>query len=252
MEKTGNSTVLMLGVAGMGLSLAMFIDAMKMKSNETPEKHTEDITEDITEDNIQTTLGQLYNIKEEAEVLSVPSSNASSEASSEASSKVSSEASSEASSEEPTEELVEDIVEEPTEENDPLQNAPGSQPPPDEATSGGGALDHNLSNWYEPESKNAGECMSSSVSEPPPVKKRTKRRKKARDLTPGPEMTTQERIDYKKFYKNKKREILEEYINKQPDNSYKGDGSPWSKRMYFIKEAYRRSREKTPIMYTKP
>ena len=65
-------------------------------------------------------------------------------------------------------------------------------------------------------------------------------------------MTTQERIDYKKFYKNKKMEILEEYVNKQPDNSYSGDGSPWSKRMYFIKEAYRRSREKTPVVYTKP
>ena len=245
MEKTGNSTVLMLGVAGMGLSLAMFIDAMKMKSvpNETPEKHTEDITEDITEDNIQT-LGQLYNIKEEAEVLSVPSSKASSKASSKTSSDTSSEASSKASSKAPSEE--------PSEENDPFQNSPGPQPLSDEATSGGAAFESNLSNGYEPESKNTGECMSSSVSEPPPVKKRKKRRKKAGDLTPGPDMTTQERIDYKRFYKNKKREILEEYVNKQPDNSYKGDGSPWSKRMYFIKEAYRRSREKTPVVYTKP
>ena len=107
MEKTGNSTVLMLGVAGMGLSLAMFIDAMKMKSvpNETPEKYTEDITEDITEDVTEEhfqPLEQLYTVPEETgtDVLSVPSSETSSNTSSNASSKA------------PPEELAEKTIEE--------------------------------------------------------------------------------------------------------------------------------------------
>ena len=64
---------------------------------------------------------------------------------------------------------------------------------------------------------------------------------------PTTEKGGEEVVDYKALYlkaREKKREVL---IRAAPDNSYKGDGSEWSKKLYFIKEAYRRSREATPV-----
>ena len=52
---------------------------------------------------------------------------------------------------------------------------------------------------------------------------------------------------YKDMYKEYQQKKIGEYIKNAPDHSYTGDGSKWSKRMYFIKEAYRRSREATPV-----
>jgi hypothetical protein len=54
-------------------------------------------------------------------------------------------------------------------------------------------------------------------------------------------------IDYREYYKLRKQEDDIKRSIEAGDNSYTGDGSAWSKRMYFIKEAYRRSREATPV-----
>ena len=241
MEKTGNSTVLMLGVAGMGLALAMFIDAMKMKDTSTPAEtkvqYTEPIEDDFEHVGHITPLVPLYDITEEVEedVLSATPSERSShtESSKESSSKSSSKESSN------TQEVIQASVQK-------------SVKASDKATHGEPDVDFNVVNELVFEEENTPVVhISSSVSEPP-LSKKKKKKKRSKVLTPGPDMTTQERIDYKKFYKNKKRAILEEYVSKQPDNSYKGDGTPWSKRMYFIKEAYRRSRESTPVVYSKP
>lgn len=53
-------------------------------------------------------------------------------------------------------------------------------------------------------------------------------------------------VNYKDLYlqevrKNKDKEVLVQ------DNRYKGDGSKFSKNLYFMKEAYRRSREQVPV-----
>lgn len=54
--------------------------------------------------------------------------------------------------------------------------------------------------------------------------------------------------DYKKLYlAEKKRAEITEAISNVKDYRYKGDGSDFSKRIYFMREAYRRSREATPI-----
>lgn len=47
-------------------------------------------------------------------------------------------------------------------------------------------------------------------------------------------------VDYKQYYLEQKEK---EEIEQIKDNRYKGDGTAWDKRMYFIKEAYRRSRK---------
>ena len=57
----------------------------------------------------------------------------------------------------------------------------------------------------------------------------------------------EEVIDYKTLYLKAREKEREALIKAGPDNSYKGDGSEWSKKLYFIKEAYRRSREATPV-----
>lgn len=55
-------------------------------------------------------------------------------------------------------------------------------------------------------------------------------------------------LTYREMYLKKKLETEKADENMiLEDNRYKGDGSQWSKRMYFLKEAYRRSRERTPI-----
>lgn len=54
--------------------------------------------------------------------------------------------------------------------------------------------------------------------------------------------------DYRSLYlaEKEKNDFIEALENMQ-DHSYRGDGSKWSKRLYFMKEAYRRSREATPV-----
>lgn len=52
-------------------------------------------------------------------------------------------------------------------------------------------------------------------------------------------------MNYREMYKQKKSEAEAPRII--ADNSYKGDGSSFDKRLYFMKEAYRRSREQIPI-----
>jgi len=52
--------------------------------------------------------------------------------------------------------------------------------------------------------------------------------------------------DYKDLYlKEKSKNIAKDIIIQ--DNRYKGNGSKFSKNLYFMKEAYRRSREQVPI-----
>ena len=64
--------------------------------------------------------------------------------------------------------------------------------------------------------------------------------------------TKQEKIekekitDYKDLYLKEKSKNIEKDIIIQ-DNRYKGNGSKFSKNLYFMKEAYRRSREQVPI-----
>ena len=54
--------------------------------------------------------------------------------------------------------------------------------------------------------------------------------------------------DYRSLYlqEKEKNEIMDALANFQ-DYTYKGDGSKFSKRLYFMREAYRRSREATPV-----
>jgi len=56
-----------------------------------------------------------------------------------------------------------------------------------------------------------------------------------------------EMLTYREMFLAAKTKEERELIDASPDHSYTGDGSKWSKRMYFIKEAYRRSREATPV-----
>lgn len=52
--------------------------------------------------------------------------------------------------------------------------------------------------------------------------------------------------DYKDLYLKEKSKNIEKDIIIQ-DNRYKGNGSKFSKNLYFMKEAYRKSREQVPI-----
>jgi hypothetical protein len=54
-------------------------------------------------------------------------------------------------------------------------------------------------------------------------------------------------LNYREMYLQYTRRKQTEYAQSQPDYSYRGDGSNSSKRLYFFQEAYRRSRQKTPI-----
>lgn len=59
------------------------------------------------------------------------------------------------------------------------------------------------------------------------------------------ELKSEMRRDYKELYRKKKRK--EEAPRIIADYRYKGDGSHFDKKMYFMREAYRRSREQVPI-----
>jgi hypothetical protein len=64
---------------------------------------------------------------------------------------------------------------------------------------------------------------------------------------PEEEKIEKEKItDYKDLYLKEKSKNIEKDIIIQ-DNRYKGNGSKFSKNLYFMKEAYRRSREQVPI-----
>lgn len=51
-------------------------------------------------------------------------------------------------------------------------------------------------------------------------------------------------VDYKELYR---REKLKNEGRVLADHSYRGDGTPFSKNLYFMKEAYRRSRKAVPV-----
>ncbi len=55
---------------------------------------------------------------------------------------------------------------------------------------------------------------------------------------------------YVNYFKKQKQVEEMEKIKNLPDYSYKGNGSRWDKKKYFIMEAYRRSREMTPVCPT--
>ena len=61
------------------------------------------------------------------------------------------------------------------------------------------------------------------------------------------EQEQEEMLSYREMFLATKAKEEQELVEASPDHSYTGDGSKWSKRMYFIKEAYRRSREATPV-----
>lgn len=69
------------------------------------------------------------------------------------------------------------------------------------------------------------------------------------DISSGAETVTEAKpIDYKSLYlAEKEKNELVEALENMEDHSYYGDGSKWSKRLYFMKEAYRRSRQATPV-----
>ncbi len=148
-KKTGNTTLFMLGIAGMGLSLAMFFDARKSATG-LPSKHKcqpkEEEVEEVNEAN-EEAITAIEDQEEEQQFT-------------------------------PLSPVPEDEPEQPEEE---LPITPADSP------------------------------------------------------------------SYKDLYKQEQERKVEEYLKHAPDHSYKGDGSKWSKRMYFIKEAYRRSREATPV-----
>lgn len=52
---------------------------------------------------------------------------------------------------------------------------------------------------------------------------------------------------YKDYFLQKRDEWIEQVNRNAEDNSYRGDGSTWDKQMYFMKQAYKRSREATPV-----
>lgn len=52
-------------------------------------------------------------------------------------------------------------------------------------------------------------------------------------------------IEYSKFYTEEKKK--KESQATPEDNGYKGDGKYFDKRLYFMKEAYRRSRMQVPV-----
>ena len=59
-----------------------------------------------------------------------------------------------------------------------------------------------------------------------------------------PEDEDEKPMSYRDMYRADKRRKYDEY---EKAHAYKGDGTEWSKRMYALKEAYRRSRETTPV-----
>lgn len=264
MDNTGNTTVLMLGVAGMGLSIAMFLDALKMKQPTTQEQPVIEqappqvtAVSDAPEDPVQEPLvTPVQPVDEPSDV-----------------------------NEEPVVEEKQP-VEEPSDVNeDPVVITKSDVPPVEqkldtiderstESSSRGTPSFHaksgKASNGSRRSVSSAPQFESraeDSISEPPRVpppvppnsprsdtssnrerkhKKKHRKSKRYEEMN-GQDMTAEERVSYRQFYQDKRDKIIREYNSKQPDNSYYGDGSPWSKRMYFIKEAYRRSREKTPV-----
>jgi len=52
-------------------------------------------------------------------------------------------------------------------------------------------------------------------------------------------------VQYKEMYRQNKQEAEAPRI--LADHSYKGNGTSFDKRLYFMKEAYRRSREQIPV-----
>lgn len=90
------------------------------------------------------------------------------------------------------------------------------------------------------ESGSSGKSSKSSKS-----KRKSKNKNKNRKEEEEPSLSKP--IDYKEYFRRKRDEWIDEVNRTAEDNSYRGDGSAWDKRMYFIKQAYKRSREATPV-----
>lgn len=260
MDNTGNTTVLMLGVAGMGLSIAMFLDALKMKQptpleqpvvEQAPPQVTtiSDVPNDPVPDSMVTPVLEEQLVEEqpvEQPVEEEPSDD----------------------NEDPvliTESDVPPVVEQKLDTIEERSTESSTRDTPsfhDKSGKASNGSRRSATSVPQFESR-ADDSISEPPRPPPPAppnsprsdtssnrerKHRKKHRKSKQDSEMnGQDMTAEERISYRQFYQNKRDKIIQEYNNKQPDNSYYGDGSPWSKRMYFIKEAYRRSREQTPV-----
>lgn len=229
METTGNTTVLMLGVAGMGLAAAMFIDAVKMK-----QPIEKDDTYNFEPIDIQDTEPKYTDTPMETII-----------------------------EEDEKDAILEQDIGEAIATTQPISEQSVHADPPNEVSSEAGSKTPHSDHTEEScdtcseTSPKAPSIVSSKASSKPSSKPSSKEgsrnpQKHKQRLRRHDASSKEEQFgDYKEFYRKKKDEIQREYIEQQPDNSYKGDGSAWSKRMYFIKEAYRRSRQQNPVVYKK-
>ena len=105
----------------------------------------------------------------------------------------------------------------------------------------------------EPEVEDVESQQMEHESEPEPIGEEEETIKK--DTEELIEQDMQEQIknppdSYLNYFKKQKELEEIQRIKNLPDYSYKGDGSRWDKKKYFIMEAYRRSREMTPVCPT--
>lgn len=243
MDRTGNTTVLMLGVAGMGLSIAMFLDALKMKKPEpsitpidhvlpmeaTPVHHIEPATvQEEPEEPVTVPEEEYTEPFEEPGVID--------------------EGAVMVESPKPKEGVL-SVIEEASNESETVKDNMSHSSGPDNKSHHSSSSEPTSCIIYTASDLEIPTPPNSPVSDQSSnrVKKHRHRNRNPDLKTNGQDMTAEERVSYRQFYQNKRNKIIEEYNEKQPDNSYYGDGTPWSKRMYFIKEAYRRSREQTPV-----
>lgn len=225
-NKNGANTVMMLGIAGVGLSVAMFVDNVSKlrKSDQNTQNQTRTVASTVeainkytdsamamqniqnpanTEVDTQTALSEVLSDMSEETILSEAEATSVADSSS-----VASDAS-----------LVESIAES---HHSLGQHSPRQRHSPRNRTRGVLELPR----------------PQTSRVDPPPTPK----------TPPTPHESPVRPLTYRELYLQRKLQKAKQNEGKIiADNSYYGDGSQWSKRLYFLKEAYRRSREKTPI-----